>query len=216
MVVACWSAKGGVGTTLVAAVLALEAARTHDGALIVDCCGDLPAVFGLPEPGPAAPTDGRPGAGRWSPATLGVADGLRLLPRAWIDPGAIGDVTAWTAGLAAGGRPVVVDCGRLDGDLDASADLPYAVALAATHSLLVTRACYLALRRATAASLRPTGIVLVAEPGRALGVLDVEEVIGVPVVAEVPVDPAVSRSVDAGLLVGRVPAVLGRALRGCP
>ena len=42
------------------------------------------------------------------------------------------------------------------------------------RSLLVTRACYLALRRAVAAPCRPDGVVLVAEPGRALRTADVD------------------------------------------
>jgi hypothetical protein len=36
--------------------------------------------------------------------------------------------------------------------------------------------------------------------------------LGAPVVAEVPVDPAVSRAVDAGLLACRIPASLVDAL----
>ena len=62
----------------------------------------------------------------------------------------------------------------------------------------------------------PLGVVrmpYVAEPGRALGRRDVESVIGVPVVAEIPLDPAVARAVDAGLLSCRLPATIGRALK---
>jgi hypothetical protein len=79
--------------------------------------------------------------------------------------------------------------------------------------LLVLRPCYLALRRATSLETRATGIVVVDEPGRALRRRDVEEVTGLPVVAEVPVDPAIARAVDAGLLSCRMPPTLGRALR---
>ncbi len=71
---------------------------------------------------------------------------------------------------------------------------------AASDSLLVTRACYLSLRRLVAGPVRPSGVVLVTEAGRALGRADVEDVVGVPVVAEVPIEPAVARAVDAGLL----------------
>jgi hypothetical protein len=56
--------------------------------------------------------------------------------------------------------------------------------------------------------------VLLAEPGRALDATDVESVIGAPVVAQVSVDPAVARAVDAGLLASRLPRGLERALRG--
>jgi hypothetical protein len=80
-------------------------------------------------------------------------------------------------------------------------------------SLLVLRPCYLALRRAVAAPFRPSGVVLVREPGRALTRRDVEAVLGVPVRAEVDVDPAIARAVDAGLLTARLPRGLERALR---
>jgi hypothetical protein len=87
------------------------------------------------------------------------------------------------------------------------------VAARSTHSLLVTRACYLALRRALDPPLRPSGVVLVTEPGRALDRGDVERVVGAPVRAEVGFDPAVARAVDAGLLVSRLPRGLERSLR---
>ena len=47
--------------------------------------------------------------------------------------------------------------------------------------------------------------MLVAEPGRALRVPDIERAIGVPVVATISHDPAVARAVDAGLLAARLP-----------
>jgi hypothetical protein len=55
--------------------------------------------------------------------------------------------------------------------------------------------------------------VLVREPGRALDRGDVESLLSVPVVAEIDVDPAVARSVDAGLLARHAPRHLTRALR---
>jgi hypothetical protein len=84
---------------------------------------------------------------------------------------------------------------------------------AAEHSLLVTRPCFIALRRAQQLVVRPTGIVLVDEPGRALTSSDVEHALGVPVVAEVRLDPAVARAVDAGLMVARLPRSLVASLR---
>ncbi len=211
MFVALWSAKGGAGTSVVAAALALVLARRDGAALAVDLAGDLPAVFGLAECGP-------PGLAGWLAAGDDVAvdaltrpevdagGGLALLPRgdAALDP-ARGEVLASV--LAADSRPVVVDCGTAP--VGAAAH----VAATATVSLLVTRSCYLALKRAVAAPLRPSGIVLVHEDGRALGRSDVEQVLGVPVRAEVRVDPSVARAVDAGLLAGRLPRPLERALR---
>jgi hypothetical protein len=108
--------------------------------------------------------------------------------------------------LAADPRPVVADCGA---DPDGPA---LAVAAGATRSVLVTRACFLALRRALVAPLRPSEVVLITEPGRSLSRLDVEDCLGAPVVAEVAVDPAVARAVDAGLLATRLPRALAREL----
>ena len=65
-----------------------------------------------------------------------------------------------------------------------------------------------AVRRPTAA----TGVVLVAEPGRALGAREIEAALGLPVVATVLVDPGVARAVDAGLLAARLPAGMRRAM----
>ena len=212
MLVACWSVKGGSGTTVVSAVLAaLFARRTPHGAIAADLAGDLPAVLGLD--GAAS------GAGLldWMAAGPGVPDGaldrlevevgagLRLLPRG-TGAATPGRAEALAAVLAARPVPVVADCGS-DGD---AAGL--AVAGAASLSLLVLRPCYLALRRALDAPLRPSGVVLVSEQGRALGRRDVEDVLDAPVRAEVPVTAAVARTVDAGLVAHRVPRSLRRAL----
>ncbi len=215
MLVSCWSAKGGAGTTVVAAALSVVLARSSpSGALLADLAGDAPAVLGLPDPGD-------PGLAGWLRAgddvaadalarlELDVGHGLSLLPSGTVPivgPSDRGDVLA--ALLAADGRPVVADCGRLD-----RSEVGVALAASATHSLLVTRACYLALRRATTAAVRPSGIVLLKEPGRALGRADVEQVVGAPVRAEIAVDPAIARAVDAGVLCARLPRGLERALR---
>jgi MinD-like ATPase involved in chromosome partitioning or flagellar assembly len=211
MLLACWSSKGGSGTTVVAASLALLLARRGAaGSLLVDLAGDGPAVLGLPEP------DG-PGLAGWLAAgaevpadalgrlEVAAGPGLRLLPRGTghLDPSR-GDVLA--ALLATDPRAVVIDCGSLP------AGVALAVAAGATRSILVTRPCFLALRRALAAPLRPSEVVLLTEPGRSLTGGDVEDCIGAPVVAEVSVDPAVARAVDAGLLSARLPRGLAREL----
>jgi MinD superfamily P-loop ATPase len=203
----CWSSKGGSGTTVVSSALALLLARTGP-TLLVDLCGDAPAALGCSEPA-------GPGVADWvrSPnsdlaalarLTESVTDGLELLPRG---SGALTAPERWAElgqALRAIDATVVVDAGTgsphpsLIGDDD--------------HSLLVTEACYLSLRRAVVAPTRPTGVILVHEHGRALGVVDVERALGVPVVAHVPYDPLVWRSVDAGLLAARVPASLENSL----
>jgi MinD-like ATPase involved in chromosome partitioning or flagellar assembly len=211
MLVACWSAKGGAGTTVVATSLALVLARRHGaGAVLADLAGDAPAALGLAEPS-------SPGLAGWLAAGPEVpadalarleedaAPGLALLPRG-AGPLAAERSDVLAALLMADARPVVADCGA---DPDGTA---LTIAAGATRSVLVTRACFLALRRAVVAPLRPSEIVLVTEPGRSLTRLDVEDCLGAPVVAEVAVDPAVARAVDAGLLATRLPRSLAREL----
>lgn len=50
----------------------------------------------------------------------------------------------------------------------------------------------------------PAGIILVPEEGRSLRERDVEEVLGLPVVARVLHSPTVARTIDAGLLLTRL------------
>jgi MinD superfamily P-loop ATPase len=207
VLVACWSVKGGVGTTTVAAALALRlAAEADGGALLADFAGDAPAALGLPEPS-------SPGLAGWLAAGAEVpADALARIeieatPSLGLLPRGTGHLHPTRAGVLAtlldrGPRDVVADCGRAD-----SAAVTAVIGMA-RQSLLVTRPCYMALRRALAAPVRPTGIVLVHEPGRALSARDLHEALDVPVVATVPLDPKVARQVDAGLLRGRLPRSL--------
>ena len=212
MLVACWSAKGGSGTTVVAAALALSFARAPGGAVLADLAGDAPCVLGVPEPegpgltewldaGPSVPADAL------SRIEIEAAPGLGLLPRGSSSADATDRADVLASLLLGDARTVVADCGV--GPVGAARS----VAAAASVSLLVVRPCYVALRRALAAPLRPSGVVLVSEPGRALGARDVEDVLGVPVRAEVAVEAAVARAVDAGLLTSRLPRSLERALR---
>ena len=110
-------------------------------------------------------------------------------------------------------RDVVVDLGRILGATGTVSEVATVLATGTEQSLLVTRPCFLSLRRALASPVRPTGIVLVTEEGRALGRREVEDIIGVPVVAEVPIDASVARAVDAGTLSMRMPRGLERSLR---
>ena len=224
MLIACWSVKGGSGTTVVATALALLLARsTQSGVVLADLGGDVPAACGVPEPlGPGlldfaaagdAPTDA------FDRLETRVTPNLALIHAGaeTLDAGAAVAVRALSSSdgerVAAAlaehyrGASVVVDCGP-PGNACGNA-----VAAAAGLSLLVLRPCYLALRRAAQSELRPSGVVLITEPGRSLGASEVSDVLGVPVRAEVPYDPAVARVVDAGLLSTRVPRCIERALR---
>ena len=53
------------------------------------------------------------------------------------------------------------------------------------------------------AQTKATGLIVLAETGRALSSDDVGHALNIPVIATIPVDPAIARSVDAGLLVHR-------------
>lgn len=226
MVTLCWAAKGGSGTTVVASALAIA-----DGSptLLVDLDGEIPSVLGLPD-------SDRPGLAEWlasdAPAThlddllIDVDDHVTLLPwRSNAPLHASAHAPAMTVPAFAAAEQVrrrwfidwltdrsvspdriIIDAGTGE----PSADL----AEMADRRLLVTRPCYLALRRAARTEARPTGVALVGEPGRSLTKRDVEYSLGVPVVASVSLDPAVARAVDAGLLTVRLPGPIRRELRG--
>jgi len=203
----CWSAKGGSGTTVVSAALALVLTRRAP-TLLIDLAGDAPAALGLAEPS-------GPGVAEWlaSPTadaaallrlSVDATDALRVIPRG---SGNIPGDARWgdLARALDGHGQVVVDAG--------TGVPPAALLSAATHTLLVTRPCYLALRRAVASGIQPTGIVVVGEPGRALNSDDIERSLHAPVVAELQYDPAVARAVDAGLLASRLPRSLAHSLK---
>lgn len=208
MITVCWAAKGGAGTTVTAASLAL--AQTADS-LFVDLSGDAPLVLGID----AAE---RPGVHDWLTADVGtdrlvqlelaVAPQVRLVPSG-IESGRSSDHRRWNelaAHLATDPRHVIVDAG--------TGEPPSALVDRAETRLLVTRACFLALRHAHDLEARPTGVILVEEPGRALRATDVEAATGAPIVATVLLDPKIARAVDAGLLTARLPAACLAELRG--
>ena len=172
--------------------------------LLVDLAGDVPAMLGMPEPDGAGLFDWlRSDAPATRLAALEVAAlatchrapararcASRPIRARWVE------LADW---LRSDSRHVIVDAGSTPAP-------PAELVRAADHALLVTRPCYLALRAAIRHPARPTGIVLVDEPGRALGTRDIETSLGAPVVANVLLDPAMARAVDAGLLAARLPA----------
>ena len=213
MLTACWSVKGGSGTTVVSAALGLVMARArHDHATLLDLAGDVPAALGIPDPSGSGLTEWLATEAR-APASFArliapAAGGLGVVPRgAPLSPDE-DDSSALFAAMADVGGAWVVDAGVPAGLLARE------VVTSADTSLLVLRPCYLALRRALATDLPAHGVVLVREPGRVLTAKDIEDVLRLPVRAEIEVDPAVARAVDAGLLAGRLPRLLERSLRG--
>lgn len=105
--------------------------------------------------------------------------------------------------------------------IDHGTDLEWAAETAAFRSpdhrvvrLLVTRGCYLAMRRVVHSPgiKHIDGIVLLEEPERALGKREVQDVTGRPVIARIPVKPFVARAIDAGVLSLKVPDDLARGI----
>jgi hypothetical protein len=213
-----WSPKGGSGTSVFAAAAALVLARER-GSRLVDLCGDQPAIFGIgAEPargvtdwldvGPDAPTDAL------DRLALEAAPGLALIPYG-DEPAALAPRPAAEAGAAlavaldADPRPGACDLGRLDDPAR------LAFAQVAGSAIVVVRGCYLALRRAVhhEAIELARGAILIDEHGRSLGARDVEDVLGLPVLATIEARTSIARAVDAGVLNARMPDALARPLR---
>ena len=203
MLVCFWSPKGGSGTSVIAAAAALVLARETD-ARIIDLSGDQPAVLGLahdPVPGSARLDARRPGrADRRARASRGrrraparPAPRRRRARRAGRCPKPArrsrsrsmptrGPACATSAGSTI---PRCVRSPRSPG-----------------IGIVVVRGCYLGLRRAVRhpAITEAIGAILIDEHGRSLGAHDVEDVLGLPVLATIPARTSIARAVDAGVL----------------
>jgi MinD-like ATPase involved in chromosome partitioning or flagellar assembly len=223
LLIALWSATGGSGTSVFTAACALVLARqAHEagssaGVRVADLAGDLPAVFGVgadPDVGLADWLD----AGAEAPTEAldrlltEVVTGVALLPRGRgprvptvLPPPESG--AALAVALSQGSSPVLVDCGT------AREPAVRALVEVADLAVVVLRPCYLALRRAVHAPAlaHTTGVVLLDEPGRSLGVPEIGEVLDRPVLGRIPLKEPIARAVDAGVLPTRLPEPLARA-----
>lgn len=206
MLVICSTVKGGSGTSVVAASLAIAALRVHpeSTSLVVDLAGDQPAVLGLPEPAFGL-TDWMAQRNdlRFEDA-MGVHERLHLVGRgrgllpsshheSW------NDLRDELLERSRRGDTVVVDVGR--GVLPCDFDDP-------ALRLLVVQPCYMALRRFVENRPDVDGTVVVCPPDRVLTVSDVATVTELPVLAQIPMHPDVARRVDAGLLRSRLPRII--------
>ena len=209
--------KGGSGATVVAASTAY--ASTHD-VVLIDTTGDLAAVVG------GVPTDAV-GVDDWlrSDAPVDRLDELALdiTPHAALLPWSVvggspppatstrwDDLLTWSVHRERAGATVVIDAGDHADRLRHAASARDDADVLRCTELVVTRACYLALRPARRPPAPADAVVLVAEPGRTLRTRDVERSLGAPVVATVPWDPAIARAVDAGLSGSAVPRSMSR------
>lgn len=214
MLLALWSPKGGSGTSVVAAALALAAAARGETRL-ADFGGDQPAILGLPPlTCPATLADwlagGASAPSEWlDDMAVPVVPGLSLLPGG---PGAVAASPEAGAALAVAVRDhslVVADVGSGADPVDGAGAAVIDVADAA---LAVIRPCYLALRAAVADPrlASSAGVVVIEESGRALDGDDVASVLGLPVIARIPCRAEIARAVDAGVLRDHLPALLAR------
>lgn len=150
-------AKGGSGTSTVAALIALEEQDAGNSVTLVDRNddqGDLRAILGLP---------------------TGYADE----PITFVAPKGAPSV-------------LVLDHGSDDSDgrLTDGGEV----------FLVMRGPCYLGLRRALGKRVPANGVILLTEPNRSLGRPDVEDALGIRVVAEVEVTPSTARYIDAGIV----------------
>ena len=206
MIITVHGAKGGQGTTTVAAALALITARIGSRTLLVDTTGDLPALLATTDPtGPGLTDYLNPDRTDLAASHVAqtVTENLDLIT-VGTGPTPTFDTRAY--GLLTGG------CDKYDVVIIDTATHANAWNRLADRSILVTRPCYLALARAVHQD-RPTDVVVITEPGRALTTTDIEAALGITVTTVIPLDPAIARCIDAGLLNTRLPRTLERAAR---
>lgn len=214
MIIWFWSVKGGVGTSVTAAATAIRlASRDRGETTLVDLTGDQPSLLGVLG---SASSKTEPGISDWVAAGDEVAAdaigrlleeivaGLRLL-RCGTVPLPADETRRLLMGLEMLARSgtVVVDAGLDSGRLRSHLG-------EGNKQVCVLRPCFLALTRAQRVPGPYDQVILVEEPGRALRARDVAAAVGSSHVERIAWDPRVSRSVDAGTIVGLLPAPLRR------
>ncbi len=229
MLVSFWSPKGGSGTSVVAAAFTAVLARHHHDVRLLDAAGDQPAICGVRVPPEPRGVADWLAAGPLSPAAAIEsfaldAGSFTLVPTGGAElHGALGAAGAALAVvLRDDPRISVVDAGR------ARAPAVRSLVELAHLSVIVVRNCLLALHRVHERRDLvdvTSGLVLVDEPHRSVLERDVCTLVARPQLGVVPCVPEIARTVDAGVLLGRAPAQLFRAvddvvdrlgLGGCP
>lgn len=185
-VISFYAPKGGVGCSTLAAAAATWLASQGKAVLLVDEVphGDMAAVLGVADETTEFAYQRHVRDDFWltntrpSLTSEGAIDG-------WCVDDNLRSVRF---------THMVIDYG---GNVDAPARI----------SVLVTRPCYLALRRAAICERTSVLVAVIEEPGRVLSTTDVGFSCRQPTLA-VPYDSSISRCVDAGLLAHRMPMVL--------
>lgn len=193
-----YSAKGGVGTSTVAALLAL--ARQKETPIdLVDFTGEQIDLLDLERP----PSFQAERSKVQLLSSIEVKEKLsyrRCLIEGDQDPTATAAQVLDELYFAK--KDVVIDCGNLN---QPSAGIQRELTRCAQSRLLVVRCCYLCLANSQKLDIEPTGVIMLKEPGRVLGLGDVESVINAPVVATISIDSSVARLIDSGFLKKRAP-----------
>ena len=236
MVIVAWSVKGGTGTTAVCGAIAAIAARSAqiNSTILVDLCGDAPALFGLP-------TTHRPGLLDWCAADESV--GPEAIGPLVVHHGPPGRALALLNAAPQPATPAAPSSPALDrpADLATTGSLDRlhlamqwlsrsfdCVVLDAGHrtddvaetlvqlcdvGVIVIRPCALSVRAALRSTRSVVGAVVVGSGGGALHADDVGAFLGVPTLGHVPTDRSIAAAVDAGSFGRRVPRELVRPAR---
>ena len=205
----CWSAKGGSGTTVVAAALALGSAIDS---LLIDLDGELPAALGVPEPSGQGLSDWfasdapervgpRPRRRRSADARRLVARGPSAIPRESPRWPALRVVPRHHAARRRRRRRLRRAARRR---CSTSGSAACSSPGRATSRCRAPAGC----RGPTASCSSPSR----AQPDRRR----CRRAVGAPVVARIAVDPAIARAVDAGLLAARLPRCDGQVAAAAP
>ena len=209
MLIILSSPKGGSGTSVVTASLAIVSSSSTP-TLLVDLAGDQAAIMGLPEP-PVGINDWTNGMTHreFDEILIACNDNLQLAPFGSsaveiFSTSAWGNLARELMQRESNGVNIIIDFGQ--------GDLPLAFNKLTDMHFMVTRPCYLSLRRAVNIEQKFSGVIVVQEHDRVLTTSDVESVMKLKCVAEVPYSSEISRRVDSGLLKSRLPVPLHAAL----
>ena len=203
------SPKGGSGTSVAAASLAIVSSSTTR-TLLVDLAGDQAAILGLPEP-PVGLSDwvNEMTHHNFDEILIDCNNNLFLAPSGSINFDIL-TANAWKnlsqalARKVDDGFNIIIDFG--------TEEMPLALSRLPHQHYIVTRPCYLSLRRAVNLEESFSGVIVIHEPDRVLTISDIESVLKLKCVAEVPYSREISRRVDSGLLKSRLPMSLQTAL----
>jgi hypothetical protein len=216
VLIACWSPKGGTGTSTFVAASASVIARERGagrGVRVADFAGDQSALLGVTAPG-AGVNDWLAAARAPDDAVtriaVAVTDRLTLLPAGHADARDADAATGaqLAALLAAAPAITLADLGA------ARTPALRAIAAHADVTLAIVRTCYLSLAHLAhdPVVVSTDALVLLSERHRLLGRRDFERVSGRRVALTIPVRGTLGRLADTSVVAA--PAVDLEPLRG--